>query len=96
MLRVVALRALPMPGQWPVRSFPGLGIDERGHVDRHPCGWGALRAALAIAGLMILEPAPPLRPLAIVRLGALVVGFPFRDGVAQDRDNTARSIYHNL
>src|SRR4029453_15890007 len=60
---------------------PRLGIDERRHPDRNPFGVGALRAALAIARATIFQPTQPIRPPEIPRLRAIVVGFPFVDGV---------------
>ena len=81
MLRIVALRALSIPGQLPLRPVPCLGIDER-------YGGGAPRAALAIAGVAIFEPTQAIRPPDISRLGAIVVGFPFIDGVAEELDDT--------
>jgi hypothetical protein len=56
MLRVVALRALAIPGPLPLRPVPSLGIDERWHPDRNPCALGAPRAPLAITELAIFEP----------------------------------------
>src|SRR5262249_42888451 len=85
---VVALRALPIPGQLPLHSVPGLGIDERGHTDRNPFGLGPPCAALAIARATIFQTTPPRRPPDIPRLGAIVIGFSFIEGVAQDFDDT--------
>ena len=88
MLCIVALRALSIPSQLPLRPVPGLGIDKRRHPDRNPFALGAPRAALAIAGVAIFEPTQAIRPPDISRLGAIVVGFPFIDGVAEDLDDT--------
>src|SRR5262245_22474007 len=88
MLCVVALRARSIPGQLPLCPVPGLGIDEHGHADRNPFAQGAPRAALAIAGMALFEPTQAIRPPDIPRLGAIVVGFPFRNGVAEDLDDT--------
>ena len=56
MLRVVALRPLPIAHQWDLRVLPRLGIDERRYPDGDPFGLRASRAALAIAGVALFEP----------------------------------------
>jgi hypothetical protein len=81
MLRVVALGPLAIVDELGLRPLPRLGIDERRHPDRNPFGVGTLRAALAIARATIFQPTQPIRPPEIPRLRAIVVGFPFVDGV---------------
>jgi hypothetical protein len=39
---------------------------------------------LAVAGMAIFEATRPIRPPDIPRLGAIIVGFAFREGVAED------------
>ncbi len=56
MLRVVALRPLPIADELGLGLLPRLGIDERGHPDRDPVTLRAPCAALAITRRAILEP----------------------------------------
>jgi hypothetical protein len=81
MLRVMALRPLPIPDELGLGLLPGLRIDERWNSDRDPVGLGAPRAPLSIAGVAIFEATHPIRPPDISRLGAIIVGFAFIDGV---------------
>ena len=55
MLRVVALGSLPIAHQLPLRSLPGVGIDQGWDPHGDPCGLGTLRAALAIARAAIFQ-----------------------------------------
>jgi hypothetical protein len=88
MLRVVALRALPIAHQLGLCLLPGLGIDERGHPDRDPFSLRASRATLAIAGVAIFEPPRVIRTAYLSRLCAIVIGFPFINGIAEDLNHT--------
>jgi hypothetical protein len=83
MLRVVALRPLPIPHQLGLGSRPGLRIDERRDPDRDPVSLGAPRATLAIAWVAIFKAARPIGPPDIPRLGAIIVGFAFIEGVTE-------------
>src|SRR6266446_571867 len=88
MLRVVALRPLAIADELRLRPFPGLGIDERRHPDRNPFGLRASRTALAVTGVAIFQPAQPIRPPDVPRLRAIIIGFPFVEGVAEDLNHT--------
>src|SRR2546428_1868447 len=58
------------------------------HPDRNPFSLRASRTALAVAGVAIFEPPQAIRPPDIARLGAIVIGLPFVEGVAEDLDHT--------
>src|SRR5437660_5809925 len=88
MLRIVALRPLAIPDELRLRPSPGLVIDERRHPDRNPFGLWASRTTLAIAGVAIFQPAQPIRPPDVPGLRAIVVGFSFIEGVAEDLNHT--------
>ena len=88
MLGIVALRALTVPGELSLRSVPGLGINDRGHPNRNSFGLRAARTALAVAGVAIFEPAPPMGAADIPGLRTIVIGLPFIERVAQHINHT--------
>jgi len=74
MRRIVALRPLAIPDELRLCPVPGLGIDERWHPDRNPCGLRASHTALTIPRVAIFESVQPLGTLDIPRLRTIVIG----------------------
>jgi hypothetical protein len=88
MLRVVALRPLPILHQLGLCPFPRLWINERGDPDRNPFGLRAACTALPVAGMAIFESMPPMGTAHIPGLGTIIIRFPFIEGVAQHLNHT--------
>jgi len=88
MRRIVALRPLAIPDELRLCPVPGLGIDERWHPDRNPCGLRASRTALAVAGVAIFQAPLAIGPSDIPGLRAMVVGFSFGERVAEELNDT--------
>jgi hypothetical protein len=84
----MTLRPLAIPDELRLRPCPALGIDERRAPDRNPFGLRASHTALAVARVAIFQPAPPIGPPDVPRLRAIIVGFPFVEGVAEDLNHT--------